>query len=69
MIGGLLTESGGAAKIVDTITNNVSEHRLPWAMAGLAALIGLPLFFEVGVVLLVPSCCWCRAGRRHRCCG
>ena len=27
---------------------------LPWAMAGVAALIGLPLFFEVGVVLLVP---------------
>ena len=54
MIGGLLTESGGAAKIVDTITENVSEHRLPWAMAGLAALIGLPLFFEIGVVLLVP---------------
>ena len=54
MIGGLLTESGGAAKIVDTITDNVSEHRLPWAMAGLAALIGLPLFFEIGVVLLVP---------------
>ena len=23
-------------------------------MAGVAALIGLPLFFEVGVVLLVP---------------
>jgi GntP family gluconate:H+ symporter len=27
---------------------------MPWAMAGIAALIGLPLFFEVGVVLLVP---------------
>ena len=54
MIGGLLTDSGGAGRIVDAVVDNVSEHRLPWAMAGLAALIGLPLFFEIGVVLLVP---------------
>ena len=54
MIGGLLAESGGADRIVATVVDNVSEHRLPWAMAGVAALIGLPLFFEVGVVLLVP---------------
>jgi GntP family gluconate:H+ symporter len=54
MIGGLLNESGGADRIVDTVVSRVSPRRLPWAMAGLAALIGLPLFFEVGVVLLVP---------------
>jgi GntP family gluconate:H+ symporter len=54
MIGGLLNESGGADRIVDTVVSRVSSRRLPWAMAGLAALIGLPLFFEVGVVLLVP---------------
>jgi GntP family gluconate:H+ symporter len=54
MIGGLLSESGGADRIVATVVDNVSAHRLPWAMAGVAALIGLPLFFEVGVVLLVP---------------
>jgi GntP family gluconate:H+ symporter len=27
---------------------------LPWAMALIAAVLGLPLFFEVGVVLLIP---------------
>ncbi len=54
MIGGLLASSGGADQIVNTVVDRVSEHRLPWAMAGVAALIGLPLFFEVGVVLLVP---------------
>ena len=54
MIGGLLSESGGADRIVATVVDNVSAHRLPWAMAGVAALIGLPLFFEVGVVLLIP---------------
>jgi GntP family gluconate:H+ symporter len=53
MIGALLSESGGADGIVSRIVN-VSAKALPWAMAGVAALIGLPLFFEVGVVLLVP---------------
>ncbi|MGX6601453.1 GntP family permease [Micromonosporaceae bacterium Da 78-11] len=54
MIGALLAESGGADGIVNRIVNSVSGSALPWAMAGVAALIGLPLFFEVGVVLLVP---------------
>src|SRR3954468_7871167 len=54
MIGGLLADSGGGDEIVDTIVSRVREHALPWAMVGAAALIGLPLFFEIGVVLLVP---------------
>ena len=54
MIGGLLAQSGGADSIVRRIVDGVSGAALPWAMAGVAALIGLPLFFEVGVVLLVP---------------
>ncbi|SBT52422.1 GntT/GntP/DsdX family permease [Micromonospora auratinigra] len=54
MIGGLLAESGGADSIVERVVARVSGGALPWAMAGVAALIGLPLFFEVGVVLLVP---------------
>ena len=54
MIGALLAESGGADSIVNTIVRKFSGSALPWAMAGVAALIGLSLFFEVGVVLLVP---------------
>ena len=54
MIGALLAESGGADSIVNTIVRKFRGSALPWAMAGVAALIGLPLFFEVGVVLLVP---------------
>jgi GntP family gluconate:H+ symporter len=54
MIGGLLAESGGADQVVNSFVGHVSTGRLPWAMAGVAALIGIPLFFEVGVVLLVP---------------
>src|SRR3954453_9316965 len=54
MIGALLAESGGADGIVNRIVERVTGSALPWAMAGVAALIGLPLFFEVGVVLLIP---------------
>jgi GntP family gluconate:H+ symporter len=54
MIGGLLTHSGGADGIVNRVVERVSTGRLPWAMAGVAALIGIPLFFEIGVVLLIP---------------
>lgn len=54
MIGGLLAESGGADRVVTSFVDRVSGGWLPWAMAGVAALIGIPLFFEVDVVLLVP---------------
>lgn len=54
MIGKLLADSGGADRIVGTVVGRVSPRALPWAMAGVAALVGVPLFFEVGVVLLVP---------------
>ena len=54
MLGALLADSGGADTIVDTIIGKVGSRGLPWAMALIAAILGLPLFFEVGVVLLVP---------------
>lgn len=54
MFGKLLADSGGADEIVDTIVGRSSPRTLPWAMAGVGALIGLPMFFEIGLVLLMP---------------
>lgn len=54
MLGKLLADSGGANAIVDRIVDRVGPKRLPWAMAVIAAIIGLPMFFEIGVVILVP---------------
>ncbi|MCU1536353.1 MAG: gluconate transporter [Humibacillus sp.] len=54
MIGKLLEDSGGANRIVSTLVGRVGPRGLPWMMAAIAAILGLPLFFEVGVVLLVP---------------
>ena len=36
------------------MVSRVGPGGLPWVMAAIAAILGLPLFFEVGVVLLVP---------------
>jgi GntP family gluconate:H+ symporter len=54
MFAKLLADSGGADQIVDTIVGRSSARALPWAMAGVGALIGLPMFFEIGLVLLMP---------------
>ncbi|MFE5329607.1 MULTISPECIES: gluconate:H+ symporter [unclassified Embleya] len=54
ILGKLLADSGGADQIVDTILAKASDRTMPWAMALIAGIIGLPLFFEVGVVLLIP---------------
>ena len=54
IIGKLLADSGGADEIVDTLVSKASPATLPWAMALIGAVIGLPMFFEIGLVLLVP---------------
>ncbi|MEU9790463.1 gluconate:H+ symporter [Streptomyces sparsogenes] len=54
ILGKLLADSGGADQIVDTILAKASDRTMPWAMALIAGIIGLPLFFEVGMVLLIP---------------
>ncbi|HEY3437627.1 MAG TPA: gluconate:H+ symporter [Actinotalea sp.] len=54
IIGTFLVKSGGADAIVDTILAKTKPQRLPWALALIAFVVGIPLFFEVGVVLLIP---------------
>jgi gluconate:H+ symporter, GntP family len=54
MFGKLLADSGGADEIVDTLVGRSSTRALPWTMALVGAIIGLPMFFEIGLVLLMP---------------
>jgi gluconate:H+ symporter, GntP family len=54
MFGKLLADSGGADRIVDTLVERSSPRALPWTMALVGAIIGLPMFFEIGLVLLMP---------------
>lgn len=54
MLGKLMADSGGANKVVDTLLAKVSGAKVPWMMALVAVIIGLPMFFEIGLVLLLP---------------
>ncbi|MFE7131654.1 gluconate:H+ symporter [Streptomyces sp. NPDC057638] len=54
ILGKLLADSGGGDQIVDTILAKANGRTMPWAMVLIASVIGLPLFFEVGIVLLIP---------------
>jgi gluconate:H+ symporter, GntP family len=54
VLGKLLADSGGVDRIVEAISARSGPRVLPWSMALIAVIIGLPMFFEVGLVLLVP---------------
>lgn len=54
VLGRLLAESGGIDQIVHTLTRLAGPKMLPWVLTLVAAIVGLPMFFEVGFVMLVP---------------
>jgi GntP family gluconate:H+ symporter len=54
MLGKLLAESGGADQVVNTLVSRSGPRMVPWAMALVAVIVGLPMFFEIGLVLLLP---------------
>ena len=54
MLGKMMAESGGAEQIARTLIRWFGEKNVHWAMMCIAFLVGLPIFFEVGFVLLVP---------------
>jgi GntP family gluconate:H+ symporter len=54
ILGKLLAESGGAAVVAHRLVRLFGERRLPWAVVAVAFIVGLPVFFNVGLVLLAP---------------
>lgn len=54
MLGAMLMASGAADRIAESLLSITSVRYLPWVMALIAMIIGLPLFFEVGLVMMVP---------------
>jgi gluconate:H+ symporter, GntP family len=54
MLGGILISSGGADILANDLIALGGKKWIPWTMFLASLLIGLPLFFEVGFVLLVP---------------
>ncbi len=54
VIGKLLAESGGALVVSRALARALGERRLDWALMLSGFIIGLPVFFQVGLVLLAP---------------
>ncbi len=54
MLGKLIAESGAAQKITTGLMKAFGRRYLMWALVLTAFIVGIPLFFDVGFVLLVP---------------
>ena len=54
ILGQLLARSGGAAALGELLVERCGPRGLPWALLGLGILVGMPVFFEVGLVLMMP---------------
>src|SRR5437588_1433722 len=54
ILGKLLAESGGAEVIARWLIRRLGPGRMHWTMLLIAFLVGIPVWFTVGLVLLVP---------------
>jgi gluconate:H+ symporter, GntP family len=54
ILGKLLAESGGAEVVARWLIDKLGKERMHWAMLLIAFLVGIPVWFTVGLVLLVP---------------
>ncbi|MBM3838772.1 MAG: permease DsdX [Verrucomicrobia bacterium] len=54
ILGKLLAESGGAEVVAHTLIRAFGEKRMHWAMLVIAFVVGIPVWFTVGLVLLIP---------------
>ncbi|MEJ7423948.1 gluconate:H+ symporter [Staphylococcus warneri] len=54
ILGKLLSDGGGATRIADTLIAKFGQKHVQWAMLVAAFIVGIALFFEVGLVLLIP---------------
>jgi GntP family gluconate:H+ symporter len=54
ILGTVLQLSGGAQALASALLARTGRERASWGAMGAAILLGLPLFFETGVVLLLP---------------
>jgi GntP family gluconate:H+ symporter len=54
MIGRLLEITGGAQVLSDTLINRFGENRAPLALGLASLLFGFPIFFDAGLVVMLP---------------
>ncbi|CDQ41993.1 MULTISPECIES: gluconate:H+ symporter [Virgibacillus] len=54
ILGKLIADAGGAQRIAMTLINKFGEKNIQWAVVIASFILGIALFFEVGLVLLIP---------------
>lgn len=54
MFGGILEVSGGAQSVAKTLINKFGEKKAGWALGVTGLVVGITVFFEAGVVILIP---------------
>src|SRR6476661_1198056 len=54
MLGKLVAESGAAQKIASVMMEAFGEKYIQWALVVTGFIIGIPLFYGVGFVLMIP---------------
>lgn len=54
ILGKMLEMSGGAERLARTLINKLGKERANWAMMVVGIITGIPVFFQVGFVLLIP---------------
>ncbi|RYH70456.1 MAG: gluconate transporter, partial [Alcaligenaceae bacterium] len=54
MLGKILADSGTTEQLANAILRKTSDRMIPWAMTLLAFVVGIPMFFEVGLVVMLP---------------
>ncbi|MDR1052212.1 MAG: GntP family permease [Deltaproteobacteria bacterium] len=54
MFGAVLEISGGAERVALTLVKRFGEKRAPWAMGVTGMVIATPVFFDAGLIILIP---------------
>jgi GntP family gluconate:H+ symporter len=54
MLGKMLAESGATERVAEALVDAFGPRHVSWAMLCAGILVGIPVFFEVGLVLLTP---------------
>lgn len=54
MLGRLIEHSGGAKALADKMVDVFGEHRAPMALGIASLFLGFPMFFDAGLVMMLP---------------
>ncbi|MFD0696104.1 gluconate:H+ symporter [Paenibacillus sp. GCM10027628] len=54
ILGKMMSDSGAGTQVANFFIRVFGEKRLPWAMLLSGFIIGIPVFFDVGIVMLLP---------------